>query len=260
MGLDVVGFNGNLTYKRRPTFPAYTLKVQPVDLDPAENIGADYIDDISLSTIVDAGVRTSGKSFALTVKAATNVSEDQVRKKIDAVIGDGMDYKRDVFEKLPNQENTACMGGMGVSAGYHYHLPLLICNVRGGIDYLWGKFKPLDLYPSSLAQLGWGFKAGVGLDYKLTDKATFGFEGGARFSAFRNPQIDQSSTKTSWFALPYFQAVCGFSPYPDYGISVFVGYFLPAKFSINTNGGTIPNDTTCKVDGMFGGLRFARYF
>lgn len=262
IGFDVVGVGGKLTYKRGPVFPVYTIqKITQAYPDPDEDVPADYV-NVSYQDVVDAGIKAerSGKSIELSVTAAKGMTEAAVRKKIDALIGDGANYKQQVFEKLPSQNNTAFMGGIGASAGYHYQLPLVVCNVRAGVDYLWGKFKQFDLYPSSLAQLGWGFKVGAGIDYRLTDKATFGFEGGVRVSAFRNPKTGQSSTMTSWFALPYLQAVCGFSPHPDYGISVFAGYFFPAQFFVNTSGGTIPSGTTCKVDGMFGGVRFARYF
>lgn len=264
IGFDVVSFGGNLTYKRGPIFPIDISdpKIKFIDPDPEDDTSDDHI-DVSLSDVVKAGViaeRAGSKSLKLTVPVGKNVTRDMVLKKVDALLGDGSIYRQQVFEKLPNQNNTAFMGGLGVSAGYHYQLPLIICNVRAGVDYMWGKFKQSDLYPSSLAQLGWGLKTGVGIDYKLAEKATFGFEGGARFSAFRNPQTSNLNGSTSWFVLPYLQAVCGFNPNPDYGISAFIGYFFPTKFTINTSGGNIPSGTKCKVDGMFGGLRFARYF
>lgn len=256
IGFDVTGFGANLNYKRAPSFSAYILKINRVNPDPAEGIDPDYIDTPSLNALVDSRVKAerSAKQMELTITAATGVPEASVRKEIDAVIGDGAAYRQQAFEKLPYQENTDFMWGMRVSAGYHYHLPLVICNVRAGLDYLWGKFKSKALYPASLAQLGWGVKTGVGLDYKLTDQATFGFEGGVRVSAFKN------ISNTSWFVLPYGQMVCGFSPHPDYSISAFMGYFFPTKFTINTGGGNIPSGTRCKVDGIFGGLRVARYF
>lgn len=260
IGFDVVGFGGNLIYKRGPVFPTYTIK-KIVYEKQDEDTPADYV-STSFNDIVDAGViaERSGSSIELIVRAAEGMPAAMVRKRIDDLIGDGVTYKQQVFEKLPYQNNTAFMGGIGASAGYHYHLSLVICNVRAGLDYMWGKFKKFDLYPSSLTQMGWGVKVGGGIDYKLTDKATFGFEGGIRLNAFRNPQISQSRTITSWFVLPYVQMICGFSPHPDYGISAFMGYFLPTKFSISANGGRIPSGTMCKVDGMFGGLRFVRYF
>ncbi|MEK7654937.1 MAG: hypothetical protein AAB323_01595 [Pseudomonadota bacterium] len=264
IGVDVVGFCGNLTYKRGPTFPLdlsglQTKIVKFDDLDDA--ISDDHI-EVSVDAVVKAGViaeRSGGKPLKLTVLVGDKVQPDMVRKKIDELIGDGANYRQQVFEKLPNQNNTAFMGGGGLSAGYHYQLPFVICNVRAGVDYLWGKFKQFDLYPSSLAQMGWGIKVGSGIDYRLTDKATFGFEAGMRFSAFRNPKIGSLNGGVSWFALPYLQTVCGFSPHADYGISAFAGYFFPTKFSVNSGGG-IPSGTMCKVSGMFGGLRFVRYF
>lgn len=257
IGFDLVGFGANLNYKRAPSFPNYTLKIDNT-LDPADSeIGPGYIDAPSLNELVDLGVKAerSGKSsFELPVKTGTDVPKDTARKQVANTIGEGVGYKQKVFDKLPYQSNNGFMGGVGVSAGYHYHLPLVIFNVRAGLDYLWGKFKSKDLYPGSLAQLGFGVKTGVGIDYKLTDKATFGFEGGVRVSAFKN------ISNTSWFALPYGQMVCGFNPHPDYGVSAFFGYFFPTRFTINSSGGHIPSGTKCKVDGVFGGLRIARYF
>jgi hypothetical protein len=261
VGFDMMGFSGNLIYKKWPSFPKYTLKITPADpTDP--DIGPDYIDAPSLSDIVEIGVKAerSGKSLELPVTADKNVSEAAVRKKIDTVIGDGATYRQQVYDKLPNQENNAFMGGIGLSAGYHYCLPMIICNVRAGLDYMWGKFKSKDNYPASLARLGWGIKMGTGIDYKLTDKTTFGLEGGIRLSAFENQKIGQTNAAKSWFVLPYMQAACGFVLYPDYGISAFIGYFFPAKFSINVSGGNIPSGSICKIDGLFGGLRFVRYF
>lgn len=262
IGFDIVGFGGNLTYKRWPSFPVYN-KLTINRADPSDpDIGPDYIEDLSLISISEEGAKAeqSGKPLELTITAATGVSEVEVRKKIDSIIGDVAAYKQQVFDKLPNQNNTAFMGGIGLSGGYHYHLPMVICNVRAGVDYICGEFKSKDLYPASLTQMGLGIKTGIGIDYKLTDKATFGFEGGVRISAFRNPKIGQSSTETSCLVLPYMQAVCGFNPCNDYGISTFIGYFFPKRFSISASGGNLSSNTTCKIDGMFGGIKFARYF
>ena len=261
LGFDVVGFNGQLTYKKWPPFPIYTLTTKAVDPDEDGDTPDDYI-DISLPDLVEAGTQAerSGKSLGLTIVKAKNVTDDIVRKKIETLIGDGNKYRQQVFDKLPYQSNTAFMGGVGITAGYHYPMPLIIFNLRVGVDHMWGTFKQSDFYPSSLARLGWGIKTGIGIDYKLTEKARFGFEGGVRFSTFKNQKNNNLSTTSSWFVAPYVQAICGFYPHPDYGIHAYMGYFFPCRFSINTNGGRIPSGTTCKVDGMYGGLRFSRYF
>jgi len=263
VGLDVIGFNAQLMYKRWPSLPTkYTLKVVRVDPDPAEEITKDYINEPSLNNIIELGVKAerSNKPLELTATAANDVTEIDIRKKIDAILKDGKNYQQQVFDKLPYQENKASMMGLGLSAGYHYHMPLVIYNVRAGLDYMWGTFNKSDLYPASSAQLGWGIKTGIGIDYKLTEKATFGFEGGLRLGTFKNSKASQICSESKWFIAPYLQGICGFNPHPDYNVSVFCGYFLPVSFPINTSGGNIPNGTTCKIQGMFGGIKISKYF
>ena len=262
IGLDVIGFAGKLTYKRAPSIPNYTLKITRVNPDPAEGITDDYIDQPSLNDIVIAGVKAEQvgkKQLELSVTAARDVSETDVRKKIEDIIKDGKDYKEQVFNKLPYQENTGLMVGLGLSGGYHYHLPLVILNVRAGLDYMCGKFKQSELYSASSAKLGWGLKTGVGIDYKLTEKATFGFEGGVRFSAFNNSD-DAQACSAKWFLAPYLQGVCGFNPHPDYGVSVFFGCFLPSTFTVDASGGAILTAAKCKIEGLFGGIRMVKRF
>lgn len=223
--------------------------------------------NLSLDYLVRAGIvseRSGGKPIELLVVGTSGITEDDIRNKIDQIIGDGEDYRRQVGASLPNEKHSALMGGVGLSAGYHYHTKNFIFNVRTGVDHIWGRFKqtgPQGMDTENVPRLGWGITLGTGIDYKFTEKSTIGLEGGVRFSEFKIPQMDKpTTTKSSWFVAPYAQIVCGFYPHPDYNISVFTGYFFPRTFEVKTEGTRITQDTKCKVDGIFGGLRFARYF
>jgi hypothetical protein len=200
----------------------------------------------------------------LWVIGTEGITEADIRKRIDTLIADGEEYKRQVGAALPSEKHSALMGGVGLSAGYHYHTKNFIFNLRTGVDHIWGKFRqtaPQNTDSENMPKLGWGVTLGTGIDYKFTEKSTIGLEGGIRFSEFKIPQQDKpTETKSSWFTAPYAQIVCGFYPTPDYSISVFTGYFFPRTFSVKTEGTRITEGTKCKVDGIFGGLRFARYF
>lgn len=223
--------------------------------------------NLSLDYLVRAGIvseRAGGKPIEMLVVGTQGITEDDIRKRIDKIIGDGEEYSRLVGAALPNERHSALMGGIGLSAGYHRHTKNFIFNLRTGVDRIWGKFKqtgPQSMDTESVPRLGWGITVGTGLDYKFTEKSTIGLEGGVRFSEFKIPQqADPKTTKSSWFMAPYAQIVCGFYPTPDYSISVFTGYFFPRTFMVKTEGTKITEGTQCKVDGIFGGLRFARYF
>lgn len=227
------------------------------------------VDKLNLSSdyFIRAGIvseRAGGKPIELLVVGTQGVTEDNIRKRIDEIIGDGEEYSRQVGAALPNERHSALMGGIGVSAGYHRHTKNFIFNLRTGVDHIWGRFRqtgPQSMDTESVPRLGWGITLGAGADYKFTEKSTIGLEGGVRFSEFKIPQKDKpTDTKSSWFMAPYVQIVCGFYPTPDYSISVFTGYFFPRTFSVKAEGTRITEGTQCKVDGIFGGLRFARYF
>jgi hypothetical protein len=223
--------------------------------------------NLSLDYLVRAGIvseRSGGKPIEILVVGTEGITEADIQKRIDQIIGDGEEYRRQVGAALPNEKHSALMGGVGISAGYHRHTKNFIFNLRTGVDHIWGKFKQTGLQHAdteNVPKLGWGITLGAGVDYKFTEKSTIGLEGGVRLSEFKIPQQEKpTSTKSSWFMAPYAQIVCGFYPHPDYSVSVFTGYFFPRTFSVKTEGTRIPEGTKCKVDGIFGGLRFARYF
>jgi|GEM_PF-2347399 len=223
--------------------------------------------NLSLDYLVRAGIvseMAGGKPIELLVIGTQGITEDDIQKRIDQIIGDGEEYRKQVMAALPNERNSALMGGVGISAGYHYHTKNFIWNLRAGVDHIWGKFRqtsPQGMDTENTPKLGWGITLGAGADYKFTEKATIGLEAGVRFSEFKIPQSAKiKETKSSWFMAPYAQVVCGFYPTPDYSVSVFTGYFFPRTFSVKTQGTRIGEGTKCRVDGIFGGLRFARYF
>lgn len=222
--------------------------------------------NLSLDYLVRAGIvseRAGGKPIELLVVGTQGITEEEIRKRVDQII-DSEEYSRQVGAALPNERHFALMGGVGLSAGYHRHTENFIFNLRTGVDHIWGKFKqtgPQSIDTENVPRLGWGLTVGTGLDYKFTEKSTIGIEGGVRLSEFKIPQqVDPKTTKSSWFMAPYAQIVCGFYPTPDYSVSVFTGYFFPRTFTVKTEGTKITEGTQCKVDGIFGGLRFARYF
>lgn len=198
------------------------------------------------------------------VLGTENITEADIQKKIDQIIGDGEEYNRQVGAALPNERHSALMGGVGLSAEYHYHTKNFIFNLRSGVDHIWGKFRqtgPQNIDTENMPRLGWGVTLGAGVDYKFTEKSTIGLEGGVRLSEFKIPMQDNpTSTKSSWFMAPYAQIVCGFYPTPDYSVSVFTGYFFPRAFAVKVEGARITEGTKCTVDGIFGGLKFSRYF
>lgn len=223
--------------------------------------------NLSIDYLVRAGIVSEmggGKPIELLVVGTAGITEDDIRKRIDTIIGDGEEYRRQVGAALPNERHSALMGGVGLFAGYHHHTKNFIFNLRSGVDHIWGKFRqsgPQNADTENMPKLGWGITLGTGVDYKFTEKSTIGIEGGVRLSEFKIPQQDKpTDTKSSWFIAPYAQIICGFYPTPDYSVSVFTGYFFPRTFAVKTEGSRITEGTKCKVDGIFGGLRFSRYF
>ena len=226
---------------------------------------------ISRDALLDAFVLCTKRGMSqleLVIVGTVRVDPKDIEKKIWSTIGSKEDFERDILKHLGQQgqdeKHSALMGGIGLSAGYHYHTKNFIFNLRTGVDHIWGKFRqtgPQNADTENMPKLGWGITLGTGVDYKFTEKSTIGLEGGVRFSEFKIPQKDKpAETKSSWFMAPYAQIVCGFYPTPNYSISVFTGYFFPRTFSVKTEGTRITEGTQCKVDGIFGGLRFARYF
>ena len=223
------------------------------------NLSADY-----LARAAQVSANNGDLPIKMLVIGTQGITEADIQKQIDKIIGDVGDYRQQVMSALPNERNSALMGGVGLSAGYHYHTKNFIWNLRAAVDHIWGKFRqtgPQGMDTENVPKLGWGITLGTGLDYKFTEKATIGLEAGVRFSEFKIPQMAKpKATKSSWFMAPYAQIVCGFYPTPNYSVSVFTGYFFPRTFSVKTQGTRIGEGTKCKVDGIFGGLRFARYF
>lgn len=242
--------------------PGLKLSLNPLKIERSvDNL------NLSLDYLVRAGIvseRSGGKPIELLVVGTQGITEADIQKQIDQIIGDGEKYNRQVGAALPNERHSALMGGVGLSAGYHYHTKNFIFNMRSGVDHIWGKFRqtgPQNIDTENMPKLGWGVTLGAGVDYKFTEKSTIGLEGGVRLSEFKIPMQDNpTSTKSSWFMAPYAQIVCGFYPTPDYSVSVFTGYFFPRTFAVKAEGTRITEGTKCTVDGIFGGLKFSRYF
>lgn len=235
----------------------YASKIEEVNIPPSY-----LVNTYALAT------KEGKEQVDIVVVGTRGISEADIRKKIESVIGAEDVFNDVIANKLglqsQNEKHSALMGGIGISAGYHYHTKNFIFNLRAGADHIWGKFRqtgPQHMDTENMPRLGWGIPISAGIDYKFTPKSTIGLEGGIRLSEFKIPKKNKpQSTNSSWFMAPFAQVVCGFYPHPDYSISVFTGYFFPRTFEVKTKDTRIPEGTKCKIDGLFGGLRFARYF
>lgn len=226
------------------------------------------INDLNLSAdfLTRAGVvaQKSGsqKEVELIVVGASGISEAAIRKKVDDIMQSAA-YVTATESSARRETNVATMGGIGLSAAYHYYIRDFIFTARSTIDHTWGKFcqtippgTNTEINPS----LGFGFALGAGIDYQWTDDMAVGLEGGLRFNQLKVPEIKDFKQKVStWFMAPYAQVNFTFFGDEDTSLGLFTGYVFAKEFTVKSTGTRIPYGSTCKISGLYGGLRLSRY-
>jgi hypothetical protein len=230
---------------------------------------ATSVDDLNLSAdfLARAGIVAGGagcqKDLELIVVGAPGISEAAIRKKVDAIV-QGPDYTAAVQSSAPQEANVAMMGGVGMSAAYHYHTCNFIFTTRAGLDHTWGKFcqtAPKGTSTENNPSLGHGVSIGAGADYKWTAKTAMGLEAGMRFNQLMIPLVKNQAQKSSmWFSTPYAQANCTFFGEDDTSLGLFSGYIFAKEFTVTSTGTCIPYGSPCKIGGLYGGLRLSKYF
>jgi hypothetical protein len=150
------------------------------------------VDDLNLSldyltrAFMVAETKDNQKKIELLVVGTEGITEEDIRNRIDILLKSEVEQQKN----LPPTRHTALMGGVGLSAAYHYHTRHFMVTLRSGIDHMWGKlrqttpgFKNADGQPC----LGWGVLFGAGLDYKIKNNKAIGVEGGLRFNQLKLP-------------------------------------------------------------------------
>lgn len=221
-----------------------------------------------LTTLLKEMGKYETKYEPATSKWESGDKEKGLRKTVSQV--------NDIYQALDALENslkdidqatrhTALMAGVGLAMGYHHHTKNYIFNLKAGVDYMGGQFKQTEAYNASTdhnPSLGWGAVIGAGVDYKFSKDVAMGLEGGVRISQFVLPKVNYQETckKTSVvYGAPYGQINCTIFPYPKWSIGLFTGYFFPRQFKIDHASSNIPIGTKCRIDGVYGGLKFSYY-
>ena len=230
---------------------------------------AKTVDDLNLSGnfLTRAGIvgQMAGneKEIEIIVVGAPGITEADVRKKVDTIL-QGTDYKTEVESSRPKELNVALMGGLSTSTAYHYFTPKFIFTVRAGLDYIFGKFcqtASLRTNAEINPKLGIGAFLGAGIDYRCTNNMAVGLKGGVRLNELTTTKISNPGQRSStWFYTPYAQINGTFFTEDDSAIGVFLGYLFPREFSIKSTGTSIPFGSSCKISGVYSGVRFSRYF
>jgi len=230
---------------------------------------ANTVDDLNLSAnfLTRTGIvaQMSGyqKDVEIIVVGAPGITEADVRKKVDAIL-QGDSYRPNVQSSAPKEVNVALMGSLGTSIAYHYHTPNFMTTLRCGLDYTWGKFcQTMALGADTEANPGLGFGAfvGAGIDYKCSEKTAFGLEGGLRLNQLTVPMLYKPTQKAStWFYTPYSQINATFFMKDNCALGLFTGYIFPKEFTVKSTGSRIPFGSSCKIGGLYSGLRLSKYF
>lgn len=230
---------------------------------------AKSVDDLNLSAdfLSRAGIVAQGtgnrKDLELIVVCAPGITEAAIRKKVDAIM-QSASYEADVYSTAPKELNVATMGGVGMSAAYHYHTRNFILTLRSGFDHIWGKFRQnmmvganSEINPS----LGFGGYVGIGGDYKWSENAAVGVEVGMRLNQLKTPLIADLTKKLStWFSSPYAQLNCTFFSEESSSLGFFSGYVFAKEFTIKATGTQIPYGSSCEIGGLYAGVRLSKYF
>jgi hypothetical protein len=224
-----------------------------------------HVEDLNLS--LDYLTRAIGvaekagslKKIELLVVGTEGITQKDIQNKIDALLKPEEDHQK----ALPPQRHTALMGGIGLSAGYHYHTRHFMFTLRSGIDHMWGKLRqtgPRAKNADGNPCLGWGLLFGAGIDCKTKSNKAIGIEGGLRFNQLKLPSIeDPAKNKSVWFAAPYAQLNCTMFYEDVLSIGLFSGYMFPREFTIKSTGARILSGTDCKIGGLYSGVRLTQY-
>ena len=237
---------------------------------PFENFKlATCVDDLNLSAdfLIRAGLVSQAagnqKDLELIVVGAPGITEADIRKKVDSIV-QGTDYTAQLQSAAPKEINVATMGSMGLSAAYHYHTRQFIFTARSGLDHTWGKFcqtASKGTNPENNSGLGFGGYVGAGVDYKWAEYVAVGLEAGMRLNQLKIPMVkDPVQKATMWFSSPYAQVNCTFFGDDDTSLGLFSGYNFAKEFTVTSTGTRIPYGSTCKIGGLYGGLRLSKYF